>query len=111
MLREAEDSGQRIVYAPHLGGSEVSDALAQPLRVDRTDLFDEYSRVLAGDFDLGSKRCEFRAARRGRDDHDLAREHLVGLDDQSVSFAVLFVADALWEPESVDLIPAHGATP
>lgn len=56
-LGEAEDGGERLVDAPHLGGSEVADALAQSLRVDWAELLDEHSGGLAGDFDLGPKRC------------------------------------------------------
>ncbi len=86
---------------------EVTEALC----INRADLLDKNPGRLAGDVDLGPKRCGASAARGGSNDDDRTRKELVRLHHDAEPVAVLFVTNSLWKPEPVDVTPQHEALP
>ncbi len=108
---EAEHGHECVVDGPHFVGRQVSNSVAEASSINRTELLDEHPCGGVGNRDFWSKRRRSGAARCGSDDHDRARQELVGLHDDAVAGAMLFVANALGQSESVDLTPAHEVTP
>jgi hypothetical protein len=95
MSVEPEHREQCFVDAPKLLRAQVAHPLAESLRIDGTDLFDEHTGSHALDVDLRSERRGAGAARGGRDKDHRAGQELVGLHDDSEAVSVLFVPDAL----------------
>ena len=81
---------QCFVDTPDLLGVEMTASASESLRVDRADLFDENSRGLALDLDLGSEGGGTRSSPCGRDDHDGSWQELIGRHDDGEAIAVLF---------------------
>lgn len=100
---EPEDCEQGILDRPHFVDCERTHRLSQPLHVNRTNLLNEHTRRFARDVDLGSERCGLCAPRRWSNDHYCARQQLIGLQDNSVSHAVLFVPDPFGHAKPVDV--------
>ena len=70
---QAEDRRESIVQGPDLLNRDVTDALAQALDVDCSELLDEDPRDCPSNFDLGSERSWAGAPRCRCNDHDRPR--------------------------------------
>lgn len=66
-LAETQDGRQGFVDTPLLFGSDVTDQIAKPIRVDGTNLLDQHPGDLAEQIDFGAERRGPGTVRRGRD--------------------------------------------
>jgi hypothetical protein len=108
---QAEDRKEGLVDSPHLLGREMADEGTQTPAVHRSDLFDENFGRLARHVHLGAKRRGPSTARRRGDEHNRAREELIGLNDDAESLLALFVADPLGQPEPIYVTAEHEELP
>src|ERR1700736_2457165 len=89
----------------------MSSEFAQSAGIYGSDLLNQHSGGLTGDFSFGAERCGSSASGGwGNNDHGSGQE-LVGLDDHTVTVSVLLVTYALGNLESVDVTAEHVVLP
>ncbi len=100
-----------LVDAPLLLWCGVAHQVAKSSSIDGDDRLNEDASLPAKEIDLWAKRC--RAGAEGCRGHQnyRARQEFVGLDDDAISAATLFVSCSAGQAELVDVTPLHACSP
>ena len=111
LLPEAENGQQSLVDAPLLLWSHPAHKVAQAACVDCANLLHEDAGDLAQQVDLRPERRGSCAARCRGYEHYRAGQQLVGLDDYTVSAAMLRTTRSACKAERVNVTAEHACAP
>ena len=84
-----------LVHGPHVVCCQLPDTAPEPLRFDRTELFDKDPPRLSRDRDHRTERSRTCTRRRRRYDNHRPSEHRVNLHDHAETLTLLLVSDTL----------------